>query len=806
MTAIRPRRRLLRRTALASLALLSGGGAALAQTAPAAEQIVVTAQSRSQQAQTVPITMQVLSPDEVRKLGAVNLADLNGYLPGLQIDNTQPTQPFVSLRGIANEDFLIGTDSPIGLYVDGVYTGKTGGALLNFNDIKRIELLKGPQGTLFGRNSAGGAISVITNAPVANFAANGLVRVGNHGARQAQAMLNQPLGENLALRVSAVAQRSDGWARDAGSGQHEGGDDAWGTRLALRWSLGDATSATLSWEHEKLDQRSRAAFGLQAEPPVGTALPYPVVPARYLDPFKAPLYNDMPDSREAREFDGATLRFQHTLPWAEFTSTTAWRRFDALNRQDNDGTRRAETFLATANIEDSTTWQQEFRLAGKQGAFDWVAGLSFFGERASQTSEILTNTTALDALFGNVAGLPAFSTVNMLTQLLGVPGIDLLGLPWTEAMHNRARNRAAALYGDVIWQWTPATRVTGGLRFTRDQKRFSWSSPPRTATGLDAQLDALAAGGFFDGLVAADVMTPDEAAALQALLRNSQLLDSRGAEARPVEVQKRWTDASPRLVIDHRLHPDWMAYASWTRGYQAGGFNGLQVNGRYEPEKVVNVELGLKGGWPRAGVQLNASLFRYRFTNLQQLNLVPSGNQAGIPAYQVTVSDQQATGLDVEAQWTPSRDWRLFASGEWLDQTYRRHTALDGSDAGGQPAGAPRFSGAAGVEGRWPLAGGQLSARLSAAYVGARRCNTDLALQGACNTTPAFRVGGPRERLDARIGWDSSDGRFGIGVVANNLLDKRYVSRLWTLADGLGAHFVTLTPPRSVLLELRASL
>ncbi|NRF65510.1 TonB-dependent receptor [Aquincola sp. S2] len=798
MTRFRPR---LSRIALGLLALPSG-----IAWAQAPEQVIVTAQSRSQQAQTVPISMQVLSPDEVRKLGASNLADLNGYLPGFTIDNTQATQPMFSLRGIGTEDFLIGTDSPVGFYVDGVYTGKTGGALLNFNDLKRIEVLKGPQGTLFGRNSAGGAISVITNAPAAAFAANGLVRAGNHGARQAQAMLNQPLGENFALRMSAVAQRSNGWARDAGSGQREGGDDAWGARIALRWSPSDATSATLTLEHEKLDQRARPAFGIVAEPPAGSAPPFPADPARHLDPLRAPLYSDVEGNREARDFDGATLRIHHALGWADFSSTTAGRHFRSLNRQDNDGTRRFETRLETANIEANTTWQQEFRLAGKRGAFDWVAGLSFFSERAEQTSDILTNTSSLDTLFGNVAGLPAFSTVNLLSQLLGLEGIDLLGQPWNEAMHNRARNRAAALYGDVIWQWTPATRLTAGLRLTRDHKRFSWSSPPRRAPGLDAQLDALDAAGFFPGLVEAGALTPEEAGALQAVMRQSQLLDSRGAEAAPVQVERRWTDASPRLVLDQQLGRDWMGYASWTRGYQAGGFNGLAVNGRYEPEKVVNVELGLKGGWPAQGVLLNAALFHYRFTNLQTLDLVPSANQAGIPAYQVTVSDQRATGLDVEGQWAPSRAWRFFGSAEWINQTYRRHQAPDGSNAAGVATGTPRLSAAGGVEGRWPLAGGQFSARLSAAYTGARRCNADTRVQGTCLETPAFRVGGARERLDGRLGWDSADGRFGVALIANNLLDKRYVTRLWTLSEGLGTPYVTLTPPRSVLLELRASI
>ena len=139
--------------------------------------VTVTAQGRKQEVQKVPIAMQLLGPQDMAKVGAVNLAQIADFVPGLTIDASQPTQPNYSLRGLGTGDFGIGTDSPVGVYVNGIYTGKTGGALLNFNDVKRVEVLKGPQGTLFGRNSAGGAISIVTNDPDSQHTASGLVRV-----------------------------------------------------------------------------------------------------------------------------------------------------------------------------------------------------------------------------------------------------------------------------------------------------------------------------------------------------------------------------------------------------------------------------------------------------------------------------------------------------------------------------------------------------------------------------------------------------------------------------------------------------
>ncbi len=185
----------------------------------------------------------------------------------------QPTQPGYSLRGISSSDFGIGTDSPVGIYEDGVYTGKTGGALLTFNDVERIEVLKGPQGTLFGRNSAAGAISIVTNDPSDACEDDARVRLGNYGTRYGDGVLNLPLSQDLAFRLSVVDNQSDGWLQDAATGQHYDKNDDWGTRAALRWNAPGDTTVRLSWEHEELEparpsgHRHRAAAGIPGTPP-----------------------------------------------------------------------------------------------------------------------------------------------------------------------------------------------------------------------------------------------------------------------------------------------------------------------------------------------------------------------------------------------------------------------------------------------------------------------------------------------------------------------------------------------------------
>ena len=216
---------------LSLLALCASGGAAAADApgaetvpAPAADSgeistITVTAQRRTESSQDVPIALQVVTSEQIEKLTATDLSSMSGYVPGLSVSGEQPTQPGYTLRGINVSDFGIGTDSPIGIYEDGVYTGKTGGALLLFNDVQHVEVLKGPQGTLFGRNSAAGAISVVTNSPTFDLGGDAKVRFGNYGERYFEGMVNAPLGPDVAARVTFVDNRSDGWLQDSATGE-----------------------------------------------------------------------------------------------------------------------------------------------------------------------------------------------------------------------------------------------------------------------------------------------------------------------------------------------------------------------------------------------------------------------------------------------------------------------------------------------------------------------------------------------------------------------------------------------------------
>jgi iron complex outermembrane receptor protein len=768
--------------------------------------ITVTAQSRTQEVQDVPIPIQIVTEKQIEALAATDLSKMNGYIPGLSVSGEQPTQPGYSLRGISVSDFGIGTDSPIGIYEDGVYQGKTGGALLMFNDVQRIEVLKGPQGTLFGRNSAGGAISVATNEPSDVIEQEARIRAGNYGMRYFDGMLNAPVSDNAAFRISAVANNSEGWLRDSATGKRYDGTNDFGLRAQFRWNGPADTKVRVAWEHEQLDQAARPAIGIVTPTAETGTPPFPTDPATWLNPFHAPVLNDVISGAETRRYDGATVTIDHPFSFGELTSITAYRHFSTLNREDNDGTNSIQTYFDDANIEHNTSWSQEFKLSSKNDLADWVGGASYYYDNAHQTSQLNLFTDSLDTVIRNLSPTPVspdgtlygFLT-NYVLEPNGLPG--LTGLPWQENMINHNVSKAFALYGDVIWHLTDRLNLTTGVRFTRDEREFSWYNPLRTATVLDQVLDGLQAGGFFDIPGIPPIEALKYPLAMPGTNGNVEF-NTLASTAAPLVVNNSWSDTSPRAVLDYKLTPDTMIYGSITKGYQAGGYNFALPGSHYDPETVWNYEAGIKSYLPEYRLLVNASVYYYKFSNLQSLSLVSNGN-GNLPLYLVTISDQEAHGLEAEVHWQATDGLRINFAGAYIDATYKDYIASDGVDLSGQPTGEPLWSAAGGIDYVWhDIAGGNLDFTLQHAYRGPTRCNSDAYVQGACVSTPAFKTGTSTNRTDLRLGWAPSDAAWSVALFVNNLFDNRYVTGVNRItATTLGTPFVNITPPRMYGVE-----
>ena len=799
----------LRRALFGGCVVLGTGGTAWAQSTPQGEQdatnldaIVVTAQSRQQELQDVPIALQVVDQQLLDDVAADNLGDIDAFVPGLVVDAAQPTQPSFRLRGVETSDFGIGTDPAVGVFVDGVYGGRGGGVLLPFVDVERIEVLKGPQGTLFGRNTAAGAISLVTRRPQDELEARLRLRLGNYGKQYADAMWNLPTGDNSALRFNALFNHSDGWFQDGATGKDLGGENVWATRAAWQVGLGENTTALVSWDHESLDQNGRVTTGIVPLPAYPQRPPVPVDPDDYLDPRDIPTYSDATNA-EWRTFDGVTLIVDHALTWGHLTSTTSWRQYDALNQTEEDGTNRADLYIDSVNTESNETFYQEFKFAGSNARLDWVAGASFFKEDADQTSEVNTNTAAVDNIVRNLGvayelGVPdgsLFNFTSMLAQMNGIP-ISLVGDRWNERFTNTLSTTAYAAFGDVIWRATDKLNLTFGLRYTRDEKDFTWLNTPRNAPELEAKLDLLESLGFFDALAQMGIPITRELLTFDMAFIDPPAMVNKGVLVRD---KRSWSDFSPRFVVDYHFNDKAMVFGSLAKGYKAGGFNALQIGPAFENEDVWNAEVGIKQSFGR--FSYNASLFHYRYDNRQSIRLIDPdpNNPVDIPRFVFDTGDLEATGIDFDMRWKVTDAFTLDAQAEWIDSKYKDYVTPEGVDLDGEPTGEPRFTASVGAAYRMSL-GDSGDLRLSArhAYRGRTRCNAGSDLQGDCGVNALLDIGEPRERTDVRVGWTSPQGTWSWAVYGNNIFDNQYVKGLNTYGRGpLGVVGATISEPRT---------
>ena len=828
--------------AVAAVLASSAGAFAVPQVARAQEvvapqgvleEVIVRAQRRDQALQDVPISIQVVGADLISDTGATDMSQLNGFIPGLVVSGGSPTQPRYELRGISTGDFGIGTDPAVGVYVDGIYSARSGASLTTFNDVERVEVLKGPQGTLLGRNSAAGAVSIYTKQPTDEFDANMKIRVGEYNTRILSGMINTPIVDGLALRVTGVYNQSNGWIQDTTNKDLNPQDEA-SVRAILRWDVTDDTSATLSWDYDNLDQLARPAIGIvpvyapDFDPDNFHPNPwvqYPADPDGYLNPLKLSkkVNNDVIDNSETRKLNRFNLFVDHDFGWAEFRSSTSWTKFDTNNREDEDGTAlKPYIYFDTDNIEENENWYQEFKFSHSDENFDWVAGASYYSEDARQTSDTHTFTDSVDTVLVNLCALcdpltgdpltpqtpisPAGSLFGFTNFLLSqdplTAGLSLSNMTWDEAVYNHGEYSAVAVFGDVIWHATDKMNVTVGLRYTNDDKHFSWLNGGRVAPQLDATIGFLAQAGWFDYLNSIGIPLTPEFYNFDLVFDNSKF-DVEGVK---VKAHDTWNDLSPRFVVDYRMTDDVMLWGSVAKGYKAGGYNSVEIGSVFDPENVWNVETGVKSVFPELNLLLNGSVYYYLYKDKQAISL-DTTVEGGVPQYLVDTSDEQAWGVDLQAQWQPIDGLTFNAVVAFIDATYSDKTGEDDNgdpiDLSGDPTGEPWFSMSAGGDYVWDFAeNGKTDLSVQWGYRGPTRCNGGSTLQGTCQISPNFKVGEAQNRTDVRLGWESEDEHWGAAAFVQNVFDQQYVDGVNNLTTNtFGTPFASITTPRQWGLE-----
>jgi iron complex outermembrane receptor protein len=615
------------------------------------EEVIVTAQKREQGLQDVPIAVEAFSARQIDNLSAQDIGDLATFTPNVAISKAA-NQPSYRIRGIGTSDFGIGADPAVGVYQDGVYIGRSGGSKVAFNDLARVEILNGPQGTLFGRNAAAGAIQYISNKPDDEL--YGWIRgtVGDYNRYRLDGVANVPLAENLYLRTGVLWDQRDGWVDNTYNGDDLAREGGGSIVTQLRWLPTDRLDTTLRLEYDRTDQdsrvRSSAVWG-QRDNGAG--------------------FNKVQsDSKldETRDLYGASFHLTYDMDWATLTSISSYRYFDSENPEEKDGSAELYYFFNDLNKEKNDQFGQEFRLDGEAGSrLRWTAGISAYYEHARQTSGIHLTPQSLDKLIAEVEigvpydtlppGLPIDLAFTVFTDPFNErtveSGAQALAdnIPYKENIRINAKYRNYAGFADVTYDITDTLAITGGLRYTYDDKKF---------------------GRFvkFNDYAVAFAFTTE------TRLDGNGNYDPDG-ELNFLKSDKDWSKTTPRVVLEWQAQDEVMLYASYTEGYNAGGFNsaGEIFAPPFDPAEVTNYELGMKSTWLDNSLRVNTAIFSYEYDNLAALEFVEAAclPNSSVGTYLFETSDVEGEGAELSVDWLALPSLELFFNAGYLDAKYK---------------------------------------------------------------------------------------------------------------------------------------
>lgn len=727
--------------------------AAMASTAPALaaeepialEELIVTAQKREMLAQETPGALTVFARSALESRGVASPQDLQLSVPGLTFgQNVGAGGAQVALRGIGSENMAVGGDPGVAIHIDGVYNQAPTFLTRDFFDVERVEVLRGPQGTLYGRNATGGSINIITRQPGPAFSATARVTLGSYDQRRAQLALGGPLaGDMLSGRLSLSAERRSGYVRNVAPGAPERDADTadyWTVRAQLRLEPNDRFNVTMRGYYLDDDSRQQPLLILQPYPAgllfQGFDLTSfaPVLGNPYVAAGAAPnptltdvrryRTNYPLDSGEAAR--GLAMEINLDLGWSTLTALTGVDRSRSRLSYDIDASDAVSVDQTRADTHYRTL-SQEVRLASQSdGPIQWLAGLYYYRERSGFSYELVNRSFP-----GPTPGGAGASFI-----------ID------------PARLSAAsyAAFGQLTWRPVERLEITAGLRSTRDRK-----------TGED-------------GVFAPNFLLFDPA--------------TFGPIRRAYE--RKWRNTSGSLGVKYDVSDDVMAFASVSTGYKAGGINFGGFQDPYNPEKVLAYEAGIKSSFWSRRAQLNVAAFYYDYEDLQVFQI-----QELLSAI-TNAAKATSKGVEVELAVAPAAGLLVEASASWLDATYDTFRSADPTQpgagvldlAGNRLNRSPEWKFSLGAQYAWDLgAAGSLMARADFAWVASQYYR---AFNRPLDRQPSYH------RTDLRLTWRDADERFRVEAWVRNLEDEDVLTSVKTGAASLGPTFNgTLAPPRT---------
>jgi len=817
---------------LAAPALASTTSTAHAQDAtPAAEErpttlagITVTAQKREEALQDVPIVVNVLDEQQLQDAGVRDIKDMQVLVPGLTVTSTQSAaQTTARIRGIGTVGDNAGLESSVGVVIDGVYRARNSVGFGDLGEVERIEVLKGPQGTVFGKNTSAGVINVVTRRPSYSQSADAEVTVGNYGLFGVSGAYNDALGENAAFRVFASKRKRDGVddVNTGGGPRAETGDgdqDYHTVRGQLLLEPTDTLDINFSADYTSREEnccitvtthRGATAAIINALTPGGEGIIPEADPDRRLGYANRSTEQDLKDK-------GVSMQVDWDSPWfggATLTSITAMRDWHAINGLDFDYSGADILYRAPDEDESLTrfeTFSQELRLTGSTDRVDWMVGLFYSDEDLDRNDSYrfgaayepyLSTLVGSQVLAGVAAQLaPLGLTVDQanpatfLSQVSGLPfGSNYQGLAALDRHDQNARS--TAVFTNNTFHATDALDITLGLRYTHEKKELHsvYSNPNGSlACGSALSNPAARVGGALAQRIDNFALLPP---ALQQQLLGALVpavapqvagfmclpwanIAHDGRDVRQSRTEKEW---SGTLKVAYDWSDDVMTYASFARGYKAGGFNldrvqssdglssGVQgimpVDDTSFPGEFVNsFELGAKTTWAGGNLLFNAALFHQEYEDFQLNSFL------GTSFVVRSIPEVVSQGFEADLMWlTPVQGLMLQGGLTYADTEYGDDLLPDADLVllpGNQMSFAPKWSGNAAVTYEWDFGADFLGRfNLGAKYMSDYNTGSDLDPQ---KEQEAYTL------VNARIGFGRRDRRWMVEFWGQNLTDETY--------------------------------
>lgn len=737
----------LTRTALLSASALAGlaltdPAFAQARSAPASnviEELIVTAQKREENSQTVPIALTALAGESLQRQGVSGFQDLSTRVPSLRFGSgVTGGENVITLRGVGSQNTTSGGDSPVAYNLDGVYLARTTSVDPEFFDIDRIEVLRGPQGTLYGRNSVGGSVNVITKHPQAAFGAHADALVGDYAARIFRGWVNLPIvegGDHQILgRLSAVSAKHDGYQENlfngAGATHDADGQDFWMVRGQLYFKLSERADFLLigsaSWNGD----------------PVATKTRWELAPGRFTGalPYLSDPRQVRKNSPENFDQDGryASGTFNYDLGFATFTSVTGYASGKWAQSNDPDASELTIALNPYWTL-DHFQYSEELRLASNPSdrPLSWIVGAFYFREKAGQTFQYID--TGLNS--------PSPFTDNFVFTNGGIYKTESWA-PFGQLDYDLAKTGAGI----------PLT-LTLGLRYTHDAKK-----------GFDFLNYALPRIGF--------------------VLPISKTFDDS------------WTQTTGKLGAAYQVSPKLMLYANASKGYLSGGGLVGNFPGIYQPETVKAYEAGFKATLMDRRLLFNAAVYQQDISNMQVFvqditgSRIDNAGQATVKGVELEMIATPVDGLrlNASATFTDAKYDRYVT----IDNRFAGVAA--GCDpatrlcdfSGHRLVQTPEHTFNLGAQYAFETAIGQITPRVDLFSSGDLYF---LSANSPFDRQKAYTL------VDANVTWRAPGGRYSVEAFVRNAGDENIISndglQSNTIGNGFGLDNYTYYPPRT---------